>query len=125
MAPNSKANDLELRLILFATNIVKLSGELRQSFEAKHIASQVLRSGTAPAPNYAEARSAESRADFVHKLKIAVKELNETSTWLRIVQGSFAVNSDFLSELIAENQELCRILLASIQTARRNMNSPD
>ena len=124
MSPNTKANDLEQRLIDFATNIVKLSVQLRDGPEARHIASQVLRSGTAAAPNYSEARSAESRADFIHKLKVAVKELNETSTWLRIIQGSFAVNPDFLSNLTAENHELCRILVASIQTARRN-SDPD
>ena len=120
MYANAKANELEGRLVLFATNIVKLSRQLRHDPESRHIATQVLRSGTAAAPNYAEARSAESRADFIHKLKIALKELNETSIWLRVIQGSFAENSDFLSGLVAENQELCKILLASIQTARRN-----
>jgi four helix bundle protein len=120
VATNTKANDLEQRLIRFATDIIKLSLQLRDTVEARHLATQVLRSGTAAAPNYAEARSAESRADFIHKLKVALKELNETSVWLRIIQGSFAENSDFLSGLIAENQELCRIVLASIQTARRN-----
>jgi hypothetical protein len=59
-------------------------------------------------------------ATIFHKLKIALKELNETAIWLRIVQGSFAVNADFLSRLIAENTELCKILVASIQTAGRN-----
>jgi len=120
MAANAKANELERRLVHFATNIIKLSGQLRSDPESRHIATQILRSGTAAAPNYAEARSAESRADFIHKLKVALKELNETSIWLRVIQGSFAVNSDFLSGLVAENQELCKILLASIQTARRN-----
>lgn len=121
MAANAKANELERRLVRFATNTVKLSGQLRHNPESRHIATQILRSGTAAAPNYAEARSAESRSDFIHKLKIALKELNETSIWLRIIQESFAVNPDFLSGLIAENRELCRILVASIQTARRNM----
>jgi four helix bundle protein len=83
----------------------------------------LLRSGTAAAPNYGEARAAESRADFVHKLKIALKELNETAVWLRIVQGSFAIKPEFLGRLVAENTELCRILVASIQTARRNDSS--
>jgi four helix bundle protein len=72
------------------------------------------------APNYGEGRAAESRADFVHKLKICLKELNETAIWLRILQGSVAVNSDFVNRLVAENTELCKILVASIQTARRN-----
>jgi four helix bundle protein len=79
-----------------------------------------LRSGTGAAPNYGEARAAESRADFVHKLKICLKELNEMAIWLRIVQGSVAVNRDFVGRLVAENTELCKILVASVQTARRN-----
>jgi four helix bundle protein len=70
--------------------------------------SQLLRSGTSAAPNYGEARAAESRADFLHKLKIALKELNETAVWLRIIQGVFAVDADFLTRLIAENSELGR-----------------
>ena len=107
-------------MIRFAVDIVKLVANLPNTAEAKHIGMQLLRSGTAAAPNYAEARAAESRADFIHKLKIALKELNETSTWLRILQGSIAENPDLLSRLVAENAELCRILVASIQTARRN-----
>jgi len=103
MAANAKANELEGRLVRFATNIVSLSRQLRHDPESRHIATQILRSGTAAAPNYAEARSAESRADFIHKLKIALKELNETSIWLRVIQGSFAENPDFLSGLVAEN----------------------
>ena len=93
---------------------------LPRTAAGRHISLQILRSGTAAAPNYAEARAAESRADFVHKLKICLKELNETSVWLRILQGTITVDSDFLSRLLAENRELCRILVASIQTARRN-----
>jgi four helix bundle protein len=121
MSRNSKADDLESRLVQFAINIVKLTGRLPRRFEALHIAKQLLRSGTAAAPNYGEARAAESRADFIHKLKIALKELNETALWLRIIEGSFDVNSEVLNRLVAENTELCKILVASIQTARRNL----
>src|SRR5689334_15301871 len=120
MATNARADDLERRLVQFAIDVVKLVGELPQNPQARHIGGQILRSGTAAAPNYGEARGAESRADFIHKLKIALKELNETAIWLRIVQGSIAVNADFLTRLVAENTELCKILVASIQTARRN-----
>ena len=63
--------------------------------------------------------SNESRVDFIHKLKVCLKELNETAAWLRILQGFVATNSD-LSPLVVENTELCKILVASIQTARRN-----
>ena len=120
MLSNSRANSLEERLVQFAVDIVSLVGHLPQNPQAKHIGNQILRSGTAAAPNYGEARAAESRADFVHKLKICLKELNETSIWLRIIQGSVAIDSDFLNRLIAENAELCKILVASVQTARRN-----
>ena len=120
IGPDIRADDLEGRLVQFAIDIVKLVEELPQNFQAKHIASQLLRSGTAAAPNYGEARAAESRSDFIHKLKIALKELNETAIWLRIVRGSFAIDDDHFSRLVTENTELCRILVASIQTARRN-----
>ena len=120
MASNSKADELERRLVQFAIDIVKVIGELPKNSEGKHIASQLLRSGTAAAPNYGEARAAESRADFIHKLKVALKELNETAVWLRILRGSFAVQPDFVARLVAENTELCKILVASIQTARKN-----
>src|SRR2546426_3032411 len=117
MARNPKADSLERRLVQFAIDVVALVGQLPQNLQAKHIGNQILRSGTAAAPNYGEARAAESRADFIHKLKICLKELNETVIWLRILHGSIAVNSDFLSRLIAENTELCKILVASVQTA--------
>ncbi|OLC33599.1 MAG: hypothetical protein AUH28_10480 [Acidobacteria bacterium 13_1_40CM_56_16] len=115
-----RADDLEGPLVQFAIDIVKLVGELPQNFQARHIATQLLRSGTAAAPNYAEARAAESRADFIHKLGVALKELNETAVWLRIIRGSFHMETNLLTRLVAENTELCRILVASIQTARRN-----
>ncbi len=82
---NVTANALEQRLIDFAVRIVKLADALPPTLAGKHIARQLLRSGTSPASNYAEARGAESNADFIHKLKIALKELNESSVWLRLV----------------------------------------
>jgi len=86
MKSNLRANTLESRLVQFAVDIVALVGQLPQNPQAKHIGNQILRSGTAAAPNYGEARASGSRAHFVHKLKICLKELNETSIWLRILQ---------------------------------------
>jgi len=117
MERDTRADTLEARLVQFAIDVVKLVGDLPQNFQARHIAGQLLRSGTAAAPNYGEARAAESRADFIHKIRIALKELNETAVWLRIVRGSFAMDPDSPAKLVAENAELCRILVASIQTA--------
>jgi len=85
----------------------------------QHVAAQILRSGTSPAPNYGEARGAESRADFVHKLRVALKELNETAIWLQIIRRSRMTQLE-LDGLIKENQELSRILVSSIKTASRN-----
>jgi four helix bundle protein len=84
----------------------------------KHVAGQILRSGTSPAPNYGEARGAESHADFVHKLGIVLKELNETSIWLRIIERSAMLKKELLTGIVAENRELCRIFTASLKTAR-------
>jgi four helix bundle protein len=86
--PQSQADELEERLIDFAVRIVKLSGGLPRNAAGRHIAGQILRSGTSPAPNYGEARGAESAADFVHKLRVVLKELNETSIWLRVIERS-------------------------------------
>ena len=74
-SPLSLTNDLEERLINFAVRIVNLSASLPKTPAGKHIALQIMRSGTSPAPNYGEARGAESLADFVHKLRIVLKEL--------------------------------------------------
>src|ERR1700716_2173850 len=81
----SQSDRLEDRLIEFAARIIEFSADLPKTPAGRHIALQILRSGTAAAPNYAEARGAESRADFIHKLGIVQKELNETSVWLRII----------------------------------------
>jgi four helix bundle protein len=79
---------------------------------------QILRSGTSASANYAEARSAESRADFIHKMKIVGKELNETAVWLRLIVKSSLLPPELIVDIVAENTELMRIIGASIRTAR-------
>src|SRR2546427_4082034 len=76
------SDQFEERLIDFAARIIRLAGRLPKNFQGRHVAIQILRSGTAGAPNYAEARGAESRADFIHKMRIVQKELNETAVWI-------------------------------------------
>ena len=112
------ADALEERLIGLAVRIIPVANRLTASFGGRHIANQLIRSGTSAAPNYAEARSAESRADFIHKLRIAVKELNETAVWLRIVARSELLKPDLLLGVHNECDELRRIIGASIRTAR-------
>ena len=80
---NQKKFDLQERFVKYAVRIIKISDNLPNTKAGKHISSQIVRSGTSPAPNYGEAQSAESRADFIHKLKIALKEMRETEVWLK------------------------------------------
>ena len=117
----SQADELEQRLIDFAVRIVKLSACLPRTSAGKHIAGQILRSGTSPAPNYGEARGAESRADFVHKVRIVLKELNETSIWIRLIHRSQMLKSELLVNIMTENTELCRIFTSSLKTARTTL----
>ncbi len=116
--PQTRADELEERLIDFAVRIVNLSARLPRTTAGKHIAGQILRAGTAPAPNYGEARGAESPADFVHKLRIVLKELNETSIWLRIIERSRLLGPQLLSSIMQESKDLCRIFTSSLKTAR-------
>jgi four helix bundle protein len=114
----ARGNDLERRLIRFAASVLSLSSKLPRTPEGRHVRDQILRSGTAPAANYGEARAAESRADFIHKLKIVSKELNETAIWLEIISESSLLLPENISAIVAENHELCRIIGASVRTAR-------
>lgn len=113
-----KADELEERLIDFAVRIIKLSANLPKTPAGKHISGQILRSGTSPAPNYGEARGAESHADFVHKLGVVLKELNETCIWLRVIERGELVKPELLIDIIDENNQLCRIFTSSLKTAR-------
>jgi four helix bundle protein len=116
----TKADALEERLINFAVRILKLSANLPKTTAGKHIAGQIMRSGTSPASNYGEARGAESNSDFIHKLGIVLKELNETFIWLRIIERSHMINEKLLKSILEENRELCRIFISSLKTARAN-----
>jgi four helix bundle protein len=81
MSKEKRDFDLEDRLIDFAVRIIRTAESLPKTKVGNHIAGQLIRSGTSPAPNYGEAQSAESRSDFIHKMKVALKELRETRIW--------------------------------------------
>ena len=115
----AKGDDIQERLIDFAVSIIQLSDKLPKIKSARHIAGQILRSGTSPAPNYAEARSAESPNDFIHKLKVVLKELNETKVWLQIITRCQMEPIDECIRLHKVCDELCRIISASVKTAKR------
>src|SRR5919201_5999759 len=114
----AKAETIQRRLIDFGARTTRVAKMLPRSDEGRYISQQLLRCGLAAAPNYAEARAAESRADFIHKLRIVLKELNETQSWLEQIVANGLFCRDKMARIIAENQELCWIIAASIKTAR-------
>ena len=113
--------DLEERLIDFSVRIISVVEGLPNTRSGNHVAGQLVRCGTSAAPNYGEAQSAESRRDFIHKMKIALKELRETQVWLKIIQRKKWVRiQEELKALITECNELISIFVASIKTAKKN-----
>lgn len=119
----AKGDDLEERLIDFAVETINFSNRLPRTRAGIHISSQLLRSGTSPAALYGEARSAESVNDFIHKLKVCLKELNESNIWLKIIMKSQLQPVEQVVSIQKECEELCRIINASIQTSKRRINS--
>jgi len=112
--------DLQDRLVDYAVRIISLSEALPETKAGRHVSSQILRSGTSPAPNYGEAQSAESKADFIHKLKVALKELRETEIWLKVIQRAKMVRpTSKLAPLLGETDELIAVLFTSVETARK------
>jgi four helix bundle protein len=113
--------DLEDRLLEFASAVIDLSETLPDTRAGNHVAGQILRSGTSPYPNHGEAEAAESRDDFIHKLRICLKELRETRRWARLIKRKNWVKADAtLVFVVGESDELIRIFHSSIQTAKRN-----
>ena len=116
--------DLEDRLLDYASRIIKLVERLPDTRVANHVGGQLLRSGTSPLSNHGEAEAAESPSDFIHKLKICLKELRESYRWLLLIQRVPIVQpADSLEALVKETDELIRIFTKSIQTAKRNAAS--
>ena len=109
--------ELEDRLIDFAVAIVDVVEAMPNNRAGNHIAGQLVRSGTSPAPNYGEARSAESRRDFIHKMKISLKELRESMIWLKIVSRKRMVAGEGVAAAIMECDELISIFVSSTRTA--------
>ena len=122
--PNTQKNnsyDLEDRLIDFAVRVIQLAETLPKSNAGKHFSGQLIRCGTSPAPNYGEAQGAESRSDFIHKMKICLKELRETKVWMKMIVKAELINPvSKLDKLIAENDQLIAIFVKSIETAKNN-----
>ena len=120
-----KASELENRLIAFAVSVIEVVEEMPARKSTQHLVNQLLRSSNSPALNYGEARSAESPSDFLHKVKIALKELRETYNCLRIAHRvGLYKNEKRMKEVISENDELISILVATTRTAARKAAEP-
>ena len=112
--------DLEERLLEFSVRMVKLIEQLPDTKTGKHIAGQLLRSGTSPYANHGEAQAAESSKDFIHKMRICLKELRETKRWLKLVHRIPLVKPcERIEPLLQETEELTKIFVASIRTAEK------
>jgi len=112
-------NDLEERLINFAVVIIELANEIPNTKIGIHLSGQIGRSGTSAALNYGEAQSGESRKDFIHKIKVVLKELRETSVCLKIIyRTKLNKSAEKMETALKKNNELISIFVKSVETAQ-------
>jgi four helix bundle protein len=114
------ADELAERLLDFAVSIGRVVDALPDTRLGRHVAGQLVRCGTSPAPNYAEACAAESRPDFIHKLAICLKELRESRCWLRLIIKVPLLPREEVAAVLDEADQLCRIVGQSVVTAKAN-----
>ncbi len=117
-----KPEELSERLLDFAARGGRVVDALPDTRLGRHVAAQLVRSATSPAPNYEEGCAAESRADFVHKLSICLKELRESRAWIRLIIKTGMLSEPQMSGLLDEATQLCKIMAQSIVTAKANKN---
>ncbi len=118
--------DLEERLLEYSARIIKIVEQLPNTRVGNHVAGQLLKSGTSPYPNHGEAQAAESPRDFIHKLRIALKELRETQRWLKLIQRVPLIKRpELLDDILQETEELIKIFVSSIKTAVRQAHGPE
>ena len=115
---NQERGYLEERLLEYGARIIKLVECLPNTLVGRRVAEQLLRSGTSAGANYEEAKGAESKEDFVHKLQIALKELRESSYWLRLLVKSGEIPAQRMNNLLDESDQLRAMLSKSVATAK-------
>lgn len=114
-------NALETRLVEYAVSIIQLCANLKNVEASQVLRGQILRSGTSPALNYGEAQNAESKKDFIHKVRIAYKELRETYLNLKIIKKACLCREEYLVQnLLTETGELLAIFTSILKTANNN-----
>jgi four helix bundle protein len=116
--------DLEERLIKFSISIIKIVDEMINTKAGNHLSGQLVRSGTSVSLNYGEAQSAESKKDFIHKMKVILKELREAFVCLKIIHVSKLYKTEEkIIKAKKENNELISIFVKSIDTTQKNQKS--
>lgn len=120
----SKDQELADRLLRFAVLVIQLCAKLPKSAIGNLVRIQLLKCGTSPGANYEEARGAESRSDFIHKMGMVLKELKESRYWLRVIEKVPLLDKGQVRPLIIECEELVAIIAKSIFTAKKNKNCP-
>ncbi len=119
-----KIFDLEDRLVEFSCRIIEVVGVLLNTRAGNYIAGQLIRCGLAPALLYCEAQSAESRMDFIHKMKIVLKELKETRVCLKVItRAKMIAPVERINDIRSENEQLISIIAKSIDTAKKNLDA--
>ena len=113
-----KGDDIAARLLEFAARVLELVSRLPRSDVGKHVARQLTKAATSGGANYEEARGAESRADFAHKVQVSAKEVRESVYWVMLIQRTGLARASTLPWIIREGNELVAILKASARTAR-------
>ena len=112
----NKRKDLSGRLLDFATGSIKLLVRLNKTAEGRQ--NQLMRSATSSGANYEEACGTESKADFIHKMQLVLKELRESLYWLKLVKRASLIPDEDLQPLLSEAEELAKIVAKSIITAK-------
>ena len=117
-------SELEERLVTFSVLIIELVNEMPNTKAGNHLSGQIVRSGTSVSLNYGEAQSGESRRDFVHKIKVVLKELRETYVCLKIIHRTKLYKTEgIIQTALKENNELISIFVKSVETAQKNMEN--
>ena len=120
---SSFSDGMSDRYMIVVVNIIKLEKQLNRTYSGRHIYGQLFRAGTSVGANYEEARAGESRADFIHKLQLVLKELRESHYWINVIIAANLISSEneTLNFLFRESKELANITAKSVVTAKSKL----
>ena len=118
-AKNQRVYDLSDRLLNFAATVIRFISKIESSNTGRYLANQLMRSAASSGVNYEEACGAESKADFIHKMQIVLKEIRESLFWLKLIKTTDSFDCHEINNLLNEADELSKVIAKSILTAKR------